>query len=267
MTGEVVVRLSFPEGQMRDLSWSGEAVLSVDRRTLAVCESSAGEIMLFEMRTGKLRGKVATEGRYLRGLLFLPEGRLVSAGDTALIWSIGLPRTAAPGGKPLGERELSELWTNLADEYADRAWPAMMKLASVPAGVVEFAAQRIRPEPRAAGADLDRIFRGLDSSKFREREEASRELDSLGAAAVARVQARLKKGVSEEVRRRAEQFLAKHAPGGPDREELRALRAVEVLEAIGSQEAKKLLGELAKGNETARLTQDAVEALQRLRPR
>jgi hypothetical protein len=52
----------------------------------------------------------------------------------------------------------------------------------------------------------------------------------------------------------------------PDR--LRALRSVEVLERVGSAEARSVLGELAKGASGARLTRDAAEAVRRgLHPR
>ena len=57
------------------------------------------------------------------------------------------------------------------------------------AGVVEFLRKHVRPVPKLASADLDRIFRALDSNRFKERESASQELDSIGAAAVPGVKA------------------------------------------------------------------------------
>jgi hypothetical protein len=67
-----------------------------------------------------------------------------------------------------------------------------------------------------------------------------------------------------EVRRRVEALLKKIEDGPPAAEEVGALRAVEVLEALGTAEARRLLEDLARGDKGARLTQEAGAALQRL---
>jgi WD40 repeat protein len=259
ISGAVIAKLSFQPGITRNLRWLVGAALSPDRRTLAVLDSWGGGVVLFEMRTGTLRAALQVEGRYQSGLRFLPDGRLVSAGDTALVWDVRLPR----GNVPVAESEMSDWWTALADKNPAQAWSAMTKLNQP--GTFEFIRKRLRPVPKMSEEDMDRIFRKLDSNSFREREAASRELDALGRAAVSKVQVRLKPGVSEEVKKRVEQFLTKHSLTDFDTEELRALRAVEVLEAMGTDAAKQLLGELARGDGTARLTRDAAEAMQRLR--
>jgi hypothetical protein len=263
LSGQLVLRLSFNEGQVRNLSWATAAALSADRRTLAVSEGWGEGVLLFEMRTGRHRGTLPAEGRYQRGLRFLPDGRLVTAGDTALVWSVGLPRVAAAEAGKLEEPELSGAWAALAGASAEKAWSAMVKLARSPASAVPLLREQVRPVPRGTDADLERIFRGLDARRFKEREAAARELDALGAAAVGRVKKRLEQGASEEVTARLKQFLARH--DRPERaEEVRTLRAVEVLEAIGTSEAKGLLEELAKGEASAPLTQEAIQALRRL---
>jgi hypothetical protein len=52
--------------------------------------------------------------------------------------------------------------------------------------------------------------------------------------------------------------------GPPDAETMRALRAIWVLERIGTKEAQEILRKLADGCEGARQTKEAREALKRL---
>jgi truncated hemoglobin YjbI len=72
-----------------------------------------------------------------------------------------------------------------------------------------------------------------------------------------------KADLSLEKRRRIEQLLAAprivQAP-----EQIRALRALEVLERIGNAEARRVLGAIAKGAPDARLTREARTSLERL---
>jgi hypothetical protein len=50
-------------------------------------------------------------------------------------------------------------------------------------------------------------------------------------------------------------------------ERLRAIRAMQLLERLGSAEAREFLEELSRGAASARLTRDAQEALTRLKTR
>ena len=72
----------------------------------------------------------------------------------------------------------------------------------------------------------------------------------------------------EDERQIASEFLG-HALGAADApvlaagDRLRAVRAVAVLERVGTPDAKALLGRLAKGAPAARLTREATDALRR----
>jgi hypothetical protein len=67
------------------------------------------------------------------------------------------------------------------------------------------------------------------------------------------------------VRQRAESLLAKLDEGTPSAELLRGLRALEVLEAVGTPEARQVVEGLAKGTPAARLTREARGTLERWR--
>jgi len=108
-------------------------------------------------------------------------------------------------------------------------------------------------------ADLDRVFMDLNSGAFKTREKAARELAEFGESAVPAVRERLERPLPAEVRQRAAAFLDRFDPA-----ELWPLRAVELVEGIGTPAAIELLVELAKGPAGAPLTWDAAAALGRL---
>jgi hypothetical protein len=70
--------------------------------------------------------------------------------------------------------------------------------------------------------------------------------------------------LSAEQHRRILDVLAKRTLTESDQERLRSLRCVEVLERVGSVEARSVLGELAKGPAGARLTREAANAVRRM---
>jgi len=112
-------------------------------------------------------------------------------------------------------------------------------------------------------ARLQQLLADLDAAAFAQREAASRQLADLEEQAEPALQAALAANPSAEQRRRLEELLA--APRvvrSP--EKLRVLRAIQVLEQIGTAEARRVLEALARGAADARPTQDARSVLQRL---
>jgi hypothetical protein len=125
----------------------------------------------------------------------------------------------------------------------------------------------VKPHPTAAADVTRKLLADLDGDSFERREAAVKRLKELGLQAEPALRAALRAKPSPEQKRRIEAVLAAlpQAPQPPSAEELRQLRAVIVLERIGSPEARRLLEELAKGPESARLTRQALAALACLR--
>jgi hypothetical protein len=101
------------------------------------------------------------------------------------------------------------------------------------------------------------------------RDKAQREIRKLGEVAVPALRQALKDQPALEVKRRLQDLLAELEPklvGGPP-ERLRELRAVQVLESIGTSEAQQVLQGLVKGVPGARLTMEVQTALARLAKR
>src|SRR5262249_51763896 len=113
-------------------------------------------------------------------------------------------------------------------------------------------------------ARVVQLIADLDNQRFAVREQANQELENLGEAAAHVIRKKLQGQPSPEVRRRLEALLAKQdqLPFPPDR--LRAVRAIEVLEHIGTPEAQEVLKNPSQGAPEARLTQEPKAALARL---
>lgn len=115
---------------------------------------------------------------------------------------------------------------------------------------------------------VKRLVADLDSERFVVRDRAEKELAQLGDRAKSALEQALSRGPDLEVRQRITRLLARCAETAvPAPDQLRLLRAVEVLEGIGSAEARRILATLAGGAEGARLTREAVAAVRRLERR
>jgi hypothetical protein len=106
------------------------------------------------------------------------------------------------------------------------------------------------------------LIADLDSPVFARREQAAKELAKLGPGAAAPLRAALEKQPTLELRQRIEALLAAW-----DDDWRRSDRALEILEAVATPEARTLLEELARGDPAARLTREAQASLERLRRR
>lgn len=113
---------------------------------------------------------------------------------------------------------------------------------------------------------LRRLIEELDSDDFRTREQASaRFRPSIPGEWVPLVLHEVAENPSLEVVGRLQHLLTNNANFAFSPAMLRRLRAVYLLEEIGSAEAKSLLAALAKGSEYAPLTSEARRALDRMR--
>ena len=117
-----------------------------------------------------------------------------------------------------------------------------------------------------AKKQVQRWIKELDDDAFEVREKATQSLGRLGTSVKAAIEKALKASPSPEMKRRLEELLASITEP-PGSEELRQLRALDVLEQIGTREARRLLRTLADGAAHAPLTQAARQALARLERR
>jgi hypothetical protein len=188
-----------------------------------------------------------------------------SKDTTALIWEVaGLLEEAPRLVSPQAD-DLKDLRNNLAHANAAKAYQASWALVSARSDAVQFIQKLLRPVP-SVDVRLARLIADLDNDSFQVRSKAVQELEGLGELAYPALQKVLEGKPSLEVRKRVEQILEKPEPPS-SAEQLQALRAVEVLERIGTAEAREVLNSFANGASGARLTQEAKRSLERMAKR
>jgi WD40 repeat protein len=257
--------LKEPQGYAGHQDGVTSLAFSPDDRTLAAsCSDQA--VRLWGVASGRERRRFVGHAGSVFSVAFAPDGRRLASGasdTTVLVWDVtGLGDGEGLRAVDLPPQEVEGLWADLGGD-AGGAGRAVWKLAAAPRQAVPLLRRKLRPAA-ADEARVTRLIADLDSDRFPVREQAAQELEQIGDIAEPALRKALASPPSAEVRRRAGQLLEKlggpvTAPGA-----LRELRAVEVLEHIGTPAAREVLESLARGAPGARLTREARASLERL---
>lgn len=247
------------EGRERSLDRPESISLSADGRLFAQFEYD-GSLRLFELASGK---PVYTFAPGQSDVAFAPDGRRLATGceedGSILVWDlVELFLAEQPRG-------IDQTWQDLASADAPRAYRAIARLAGDERGALRQLTERLRPV-RAPKADEAAAWLGqLDNPQFEVRSKATQRLQELREAALPFLERARDSRPPLEVRRRLEALCG--ALDARSAESLREIRAVQVLEYLGTAEARRLLNRLAAGLPEARLTREAQGALGRLNRR
>ncbi len=228
--------------------------------------SGKGSVCLVEAATGRERARFEAGVACGEAIAFSRCGlMLASLGEdaTVLVWDVS--GKIRPAGKVirLNAKELDARWSNLAGEDAAEAWQAIRALVARPDQAVTLLKERLPPNKKL-DARTRLLLADLDSEDFGNREQASGELAKLGFVIGPNLRKLKTSTSSKEVQKRVAELLEKLGEDRIATEELRCSRAVEILEYIGTNQARKLLAVQANGEPGCKLTHDANEALNRL---
>jgi WD40 repeat protein len=256
---------------MADAAFS--LAFSLDGKILA---SSGGGplIQLWEIATRRelCRFEAPDAGR--ASLAFSPDGRLLASGSTditVLLWDL---TGRMQGGKLRPEecspQQFQTFWADLGSQDVPKAWRALWALVAADDRSVAFLRERLHPAVNPTSAEtIARLVADLDSAQYSVRSKAAARLIQLGEWAEPALLDVLKKQPSLELRQRIDQLYnqlvnQRYSPSG---ERLRDYRAIEVLEQIGTPQARQLLETLSRGQSAAMLTREAKASLARLERR
>lgn len=244
--------------------WPG-MVFSPDGRLLAVKNGRTG-IELWEIATGKVRRRFTGHQGRIIAFAFAPDGRTLLTGSedaTVLIWDVARQLETPPA--QLTAADLNDLMRDLGGDDAERADRAIGTLTARADQSVPFLEKHLKPIPGADPKRLAALIADLDSGPFAVREKAAKDLESMRELATPALKEYLGKTKSLETRRRIEALLASQRTVLKAGELLRSIRAVEVLERIADPDARRITRALAAGAPESRLTQEAKNALSRLK--
>jgi WD40 repeat protein len=224
-----------------------------------------GVVTLWDVATGEALVTFDRHEGQVTGLRFSADGtRLISASvdGTALVWDA----TARPASAAV-VAGADEAFGLLASPDPAAAHRGMAYLLRTPDAAVKLLGERIAVPTAVPAGRLSRLVAELGHAEFPVRQAAVRELGEIGAEAGSALRAAAAAPPSAEVRRLAGDLLNRLAapPTRPD--DLRAIRAAEVLETIGTPAARAALARWAAGPANHRLTTEAAAALERLTPR
>jgi WD40 repeat protein len=266
-SGQEVARLRVTPKEEQRLAAACLAI-SPDHRYVAFGSFGDEATHVWELASESERVTLEGHRGVVSGLGFSFGGRYLAAGSedgTILLWDLHrLLIEGPPDRGALSEEELSVHWDNLGGRDGRKAEKSIQALVWAGEQSVRFIRGQLLPAQPIAERQIKALIQDLDNDEFTKRSKAKSALQELGERAHRALVIAAKEQLSTEARRRVEELLCTSHRLASTPRRIQQWRALEILERIGNQSARTALESLAKGDHSARLTQEAKASLVRL---
>ena len=257
VSGREIARLLAPGGHVSQIAFSPDGKLLAGTGTdNALC--------VWEIATRTERCRFLGHPTSGLAVAFSPDGRTIASGSqdtTVLLWDVAYCNDPTRPGTTI---DVDQLWTALGSGDAKLAHHAVCALVADPEQAVKLLDERLRPLDAMDTERLAKAVTDLDHDRFQVREKATNELARLGELAEPLLRQTLERQPSLEVRQRVQLLLNKLETATLAPDQLRTLRAYEVLERIGGNEARRLFEAHARQLADSPLGREAQGCLDRL---
>jgi len=224
-------------------------------------------IAVWDIFTGKQLGALKGHRGDICSLCFSADGRyLVSASsDTTILvwdWKKNLPKTSE-SAKLSGER-LEQLWQDLQASNPQRAYQAIRVLVQSPSQAISLLRKKMPSATTTAQEEFKQWIGDLDSDSYQIREKATKQLIRSGELAEASLRQALTGALSPEARSRVTKVVDSLPTAPPHSSTLATIRSLELLEMIGTPEARQYIEELCQQRVDSIRQREATQSLKRL---
>lgn len=158
---------------------------------------------------------------------------------------------------------MSGLWKQLSSD-AEEAYAAILAMTAMPEQALLFLDRKLTPAREVDAKIAQGLIADLASNNFATREKADQRLREIGQVIESYLQKALARKPGLEETRRIQRLLKAIRKPDCSARQLSRLRAIEVLERIGTAKSKQILSRLAKGAKAAQETRAAQFALKRM---
>jgi WD40 repeat protein len=268
-TGEERRRFQEPGAIQQTGAWTGTQFLTFEPggRALVTCATDDPFARRWDLATGKELPPLAGHHNWVGAVEFSANGKILVTGSqdtTALVWDgKSIDSTPAAPAAPT-DAEVARYWGDLADRDASKAYSAVLALTRAGDRGVSAVSSRLKATAATDPAKVSEWIAALDDPQFQTREKATAALVQVADQIGTVLRAELGRTRSAEVRQRIQRILDMRWDVAAWPDLLREVRAVEVLESVGTPAAWERLMALAHGPAGATLTREAAAALRRL---
>jgi WD40 repeat protein len=234
-----------------------------DSKRLAAADANR-DIYVWELTVGDKVRTFQGHQKAVTSLAISPDGKTLLSGSedaTMLLWDLG---GAARVDAVLTPQQLSDYWDALADSDAGIAADAAKALLSAQQAAMTLFTQRLTAGEAPNVEEIPKLIADLSGDDVKANLKAAARLKSFGSRASSHLFKALAARPPLAARKRLEEVLQAIGEFPVPPEALQRTRAIQLLEQIGSHDARNLLVKLAQTEPPTAASLDAKAALQRL---